>query len=263
MSELIDESELIDAAELGNINIVRQLLDRGVDPDFQEDDCNGDAALITASRNGFINIVGLLLNRGANPNIQDIDGDSALLHASEYGHIEIVNLLLNRGAIPNIQNRLGITPLRVAVLAENTDIERLLRRHMRSTRIQSRFRGKRTRKARTQKATQRLSMAKSMEYPSTYSRNSIFEPGIAEMISEYLSQLPYRPEISIRMREEERDEANTDSDDDYSLAYDDGDIPVERRNSQAQRQVDEYLDTLAQFGGSRRRRTRRKKYQYY
>jgi len=170
-------------------------------------------------------------------------------------------LLLNRGAIPNIQNRLGITPLRVAVLAEHTYIGDLLKRQMRSTRIQSRFRGKRTRKARTQKAIQRLSMAKSMKYPSTYSRNSRYVPGIAEMISEYLSQMPYNPEISIRMIEDGREgEANTDSDDDYSLAYDDGVTPVERRTSQAQRQADEYLDTLAQYGGRRSYKTMRKRY---
>ena len=46
-----------------------------------------------------------------------------------------------------------------------------------------------------QKAEQRLSLAKSMVYPSTYSDNMRFVPEIAEGISEHLSRIPYSQEV--------------------------------------------------------------------
>jgi len=78
-------------------------------------------------------------------------------------------------------------------------------------------------------------MASAMSKPSTYSRNTRFVPGIAEMISEYISQKPYNPEVTRRMRAEEREEEENE-------------------------RMAQYLDDIGQFGGYRRRRTIRKRY---
>ena len=61
---------LIRAAESGDIQSVRELLDRGADPNIRND--YGTTALMWASQDGYIKIVRLLLDRGADPNIHNI-----------------------------------------------------------------------------------------------------------------------------------------------------------------------------------------------
>ena len=115
---------LVHAAESGNISRLRELLDRGADPNIHNS--SGDTALIKASFNNKIEIARLLLDNDADPNIQNSYGDTALRWASGRGHIEIVKMLLDRGANPNIQNNDGWTALIVAVLNNNSEIIRLL-----------------------------------------------------------------------------------------------------------------------------------------
>ena len=81
-----------------------------------------------------------------------------------------------------------------------------------------------------QKTEQRLSLAKSMVYPSTYSDNMRFVPEIAEGISEHLSRIPYNQDVARRMRDEEENERMAD-----------------------------YLDTLKQYGGKKKRKKTKKK----
>ena len=58
--------DLVDSAENGDIDRVRELLDSGVDPYSQNDD--ELTALIVAAYEGHIEVVELLLNRGIDPN---------------------------------------------------------------------------------------------------------------------------------------------------------------------------------------------------
>jgi len=124
--------DLINAAESGNIERVRELLDSGEDPNLR--DRYNMIALISASRGIWrsprrrrrqIEIVELLLDRGADPNLQN-DYDTALMEASERDHVEIVKLLLDRGADPNLQNDWGNTALIRAAANGHTEIVRLL-----------------------------------------------------------------------------------------------------------------------------------------
>ena len=232
-------SEIIDAVENNDIDLVRELLDNGADPNTQNSssetalmraiksehidivrlllenyadpnirDHYGYTALMRASTirpsfstSGYTEITKLLLNHGADPNIRDgISGFTALMNAVEWGHLEVgtevVELLLNRGANPFIRNFFGHTALSLAERSGYTEIVELLRRHMRSTRIQSRVRGKLTRnKARTQKAYQQKSAA---QVPFDYEASG--------RIGSYLSRMPYNPEVSRRMREEDENE---------------------------------------------------------
>jgi hypothetical protein len=80
------------AADQGDVDEVRRLLDRGASPDSWGVD-SVNTALIGAARHGHARVVQLLLERGANPAISDGDRKSALQHAREGGHQEVVRLL--------------------------------------------------------------------------------------------------------------------------------------------------------------------------
>jgi len=241
-------SEIIDAVENNDIDLVRELLDNGADPNTQNSssetalmraiksehidivrlllenyadpnirDHYGYTALMRASTirpsfstSGYTEITKLLLNHGADPNIRDgISGFTALMNAVEWGHLEVgtevVELLLNRGANPFIRNFFGQTALSLAERSGYTEIVELLRRHMRSTRIQSIIRGRQTRrKIRTQKAKQRSSFMKGpYDDDSIISTNMRFDENIYEDILKNLNQMPYNPEVERRRREEE------------------------------------------------------------
>jgi len=117
------------AAHMGNVGIVRFLLERGADMSFQLPngmtvleaaagqgstavvkfllehgaDLNhtfndGWTALMSAASNGFTETAALLLDNGANVNHGDVDGTNALHVATRYGHPDMVTLLLARGA---------------------------------------------------------------------------------------------------------------------------------------------------------------------
>ena len=183
---------LLEAAENGNIEMVRQLLDDGVDVNIQNR--NGDTALIKSSLKGHTDIIKLLLNHGADPNIKTAYGCNALIWASEKGHTDIVDLLLNHGTDANIQNINGETALIWASWMGHTDVVELLTNHMNSIKIQSRIRGNMTRNiARTQKSYQQISTAL---LPIDFD--------VANMIGDYLSKIPYNPGVSRKMEEERR-----------------------------------------------------------
>jgi len=252
---------LIDAAQNNNIRLVRRLLDSGVYPNIQDN--SGDTAILLASHEGYTDIVELLLNNGANPNSRDTDGNTALMFASLNGYIEIVELLLNSGANIHNQDNFGgtaligasinghieimelllnsgadinskdqydMTALLWATTNRKTDAVKLLKRHINATRMQSRFRGRRTRrKAGTQRAKQRSSLMKTAyDDDSIIGQNMRFNENIYGDISKYLSQMPYNPEVTRRMRAEEREEEENE-------------------------RMAQYLDDIGQFGGYRRR----------
>jgi hypothetical protein len=220
---------LLLASMYEHIDIVRLLLEKGADVNIKDE--NGYNALMWASVRGYTDIVRLLLENGADINLQNENGYTALMLASVSGITEIVRLLLEKGADVNIRDEYGNATLSLALYHGYTDIVDLLKRHMGSTRIQSRFRGKRTRrKANTQKAEQGLSLGKALENQSTYSENIRYQPEIAEMISQRLSEMPYNPEVTRRMKEEDENERMAD-----------------------------YLETMKKYGGRKKKKRKKKK----
>ena len=94
---------------LYKMNIVKTLLDRGADVNYQDTDSS--TALMWASKAGLKEITSLLLKAGADINVRSNKGDTALIFASHGGHKEIVPLLLKAGADINIRNNEGDTAL--------------------------------------------------------------------------------------------------------------------------------------------------------
>ena len=163
--------------------------------------------LIEAARNNNIENVRLLLDNDADPNELDDDGNTALIWASQGAYTDIVRLLLEKGADPSIRDDDGWTALTVASHVMDwghTDIIRLIRSHMAATQFQRRIRGRREReRIRTQKSKQRLALAKTQDHIAEMSGRDL-EPTLFSNISRYLHNMPYHPEVTRRMEEEER-----------------------------------------------------------
>jgi ankyrin repeat protein len=147
------------ASYLGHIDLVRTMLDFGIDPNVRITK-GGDTALMGAAYHANQEVVLLLIERGAdckatndagvnalmvaadNSQIvlyllesggeidsRDSDGETAVHFAVKNLQIEKLGTLLKRGADPNITDRNGNTPLKLAhQLPDSEDKERLLRR---------------------------------------------------------------------------------------------------------------------------------------
>lgn len=89
---------LWEACKTGDIQIVKELLAAGADPNEGEDaDISGSYALAAACENGHADIAKLLLDAGAKPYIC-WRGPSLFQYASESGSVEVVKLLVNKVA---------------------------------------------------------------------------------------------------------------------------------------------------------------------
>ena len=218
------ERRVFDAIEYSPEEL-RRLLEDGLDPNIRNQ--YGESALMIASIKGSEDTVRLLLEYNANPNIVNEFYETPLLHASIYGYPDIVETLLEYNADPNIYDDLKYTPLMRAITRRFGEIVRLLldngadpfiinvrdntaldlaerypddaiidllKSHKATLRLQSRHRGRMTRRnIRTQRAKQHLST----------SRLPIADD-LTEMISERLDKIPYHPAVTQRMIQEEK-----------------------------------------------------------
>ncbi len=82
---------LLYAAGQGHIDIIRQLIHRGVD--VNQSGKNGTTALMLAAEYGQEDVVVALLRAGAEVNQTNQHGDTALMFAEKYGHDEVVKHL--------------------------------------------------------------------------------------------------------------------------------------------------------------------------
>lgn len=82
------------AARKGHIEVVKLLLNKGLDLNKQNKDC--ETLLMTAAKNGHTEIVIELLSKGANPNSEDKNKNTALIYAAANGHKEILEILLDK-----------------------------------------------------------------------------------------------------------------------------------------------------------------------
>lgn len=101
INEITGTTSLIVAAKVGNIDLVRLLLDR--DADVHASD---GGALTTAASTGHVKIAKLLLDHGAEVNAS---GGKSLEQAVWQGNLEMVKLLVGRGAEINAGGGIALT----------------------------------------------------------------------------------------------------------------------------------------------------------
>ena len=129
---------LIVAADANDLEMVGFFLEKGLEVNAtNRTDKLGHTALMAASGQTNADIVRLLLEKGADVNAATtadpentgrrgrgplaLKGETALMLAAPYGSPELLRLMLRAGANVNARDGRGMTPLMLAVAAENQD----------------------------------------------------------------------------------------------------------------------------------------------
>ncbi|WP_103667962.1 ankyrin repeat domain-containing protein [Pseudanabaena sp. BC1403] len=102
-------SQLLIAAQNGNIKEVRSLISQATDVNVRDE--YGWTPLLWAAMNGHTDVVRVLLVSGANPNTRNKYGWTPLMWAAGQGYGEIVRSLIASGARLNAQDRNGWTAI--------------------------------------------------------------------------------------------------------------------------------------------------------
>ncbi len=114
------------AAKEGHADIITLLLEANVNPENGRGS-NDDTALHQACIGGHLDAVKVLLGSEANPNLQDDEGFTPLHRATLHGHLEIViQLLHNKRVIEDLKTKEGQTVLDLARLSGNAKLIDLL-----------------------------------------------------------------------------------------------------------------------------------------
>lgn len=93
---------IVIAADIGNLDIVKYLVEHGADIHIAH-----DVSLRTASEHGYLDIVKYLVEKGANINDVDIY-TKPLSSASENGHLDVMKFLVENGADVHARNNEAI-----------------------------------------------------------------------------------------------------------------------------------------------------------
>ena len=113
------------AAQMGNIDKVKALLDQGIDVDIK--DKAGMTPLLLAISNKHNEVAKFLIERGADVNAGNRQGIVPLYRALWNQDLEMVKLLLANGANVNAQHaQTGYTPLHWAAMMDNKEIVELV-----------------------------------------------------------------------------------------------------------------------------------------
>jgi ankyrin repeat protein len=108
-----DRSALHAAASVGNLELVRLLIQRGADPNLANR--FGETPLFFAAEHGHRSVAQELVSRGASLHRRSrYTGMTPLGLAAEGGHVETVSLLLEHRANPASRNAFGKTPVDLA-----------------------------------------------------------------------------------------------------------------------------------------------------
>jgi ankyrin repeat protein len=118
------EFNLVRAADRGQLEIVKFLVERGVDVDATSVD--GVTPLMYASQNGYLDIMEYLISKGADVNATPDNKVTPLIGAVRTGHFEAAEILLEAGAKVDAKDELDLTSLMHASAYDYPEIADLL-----------------------------------------------------------------------------------------------------------------------------------------
>jgi ankyrin repeat protein len=101
--------QLIRAAEAGQVETVRQLLQDGAEINARDE--RGRTPVMAATHANQVETVRALIQAGADIDLQDNLRDNVFLYAGAEGLLEILRLAIAAGADPTLTNRFGGTAL--------------------------------------------------------------------------------------------------------------------------------------------------------
>lgn len=105
-------AELHVAAETGDLSLIKSLLERGADVNYQDE--YGYCAVLRTVHGDYSDCMQLLIDHGANPDFKNSDGYFALWWSIFFRHQKCLTTLIKGGADLNIQNNCGQTALHLA-----------------------------------------------------------------------------------------------------------------------------------------------------
>ncbi|XP_032219322.2 fibronectin type 3 and ankyrin repeat domains protein 1 [Nematostella vectensis] len=122
-------SPLMVASQKGYVDIVKALLERNADVNYQN--ISGKTAMMMACFSGQLEVAKLLQQQGAGWNTIDHTGSMALHWAVDGGNLDVIRWMFTEGCAVDIKDKTsGWTPLmRVAAVNGNINIAKLLIHH--------------------------------------------------------------------------------------------------------------------------------------
>ncbi|MBS3067322.1 ankyrin repeat domain-containing protein [Candidatus Micrarchaeota archaeon] len=121
----MSDTQLINSAGNGDLEGVKQALDKGAEVNGKEPQI-GATALIAASIMGHTEIMKLLVEKEANVNAADNNAFTPLIYSAAKGNVEGIKLLLEHGANVDTRNANGETALIRAAGEGHADVVRIL-----------------------------------------------------------------------------------------------------------------------------------------
>ena len=110
----------------GNLALVRQAVDVGVDVDCYSSDTCVYTPLMAAARSGHVRVVEFLVSRGADVGLQGQDGQTPLILAARNNHLQVVQLLIAHSADVNAGDMYAYTALMRAAREGHLNIVKCL-----------------------------------------------------------------------------------------------------------------------------------------
>ena len=118
-------SPLMKAAEYGNLEVVKLLIEKGAD--MHQHTSSGRSLMYYAALGGNMSIVKFIISKNADCVRYITRSRHTILHAAvEGGNIDIVKLLIKKGADVNAKNKWNTTILHTASMVGHVDIIKLL-----------------------------------------------------------------------------------------------------------------------------------------
>jgi|GEM_PF-3313315 len=114
------ETALMRAAALNNVDAVSYLLEKGADPNQKNGE--GQTPLMVASKLGHIEVAKSLIKGKADIAATDNEGQTVLIMAAQLGDPEMVRFLISKGALIDAEDVYGATPLKVAQATDHKEV---------------------------------------------------------------------------------------------------------------------------------------------